>query len=158
MSEEAVTLLHEKVFHWGYVVPNIDRAIKTWTRTGSTVIVSPEVDPIQRVSCALLLFESAILIELVAPISEDSPVKQRLARGGGLDHVCFFADDVAASLSNLNARGAVTVVSPCYGAVFDRELAFAMTRGGLLVELMSCKALGRQANDPLSRLPSRKSA
>ena len=151
MNERAA-LVHAKVFHWGYVVHNMNRAVKTWTRTGSTIIVPPAIDPIQRVSCALLSFESVVLIELVAPIDENSPVKQRLARGGGLDHVCFFADEVAAELSVLNEKGAVTVVPPCYGEVFDRELAFAMTRGGLLVELMSSKAIGRLPVDPLGQL------
>ncbi len=145
-------LLHDKVFHWGYVVHNMDRAVKTWTRIGSRMVVPPAIDQIQRVCCALLLFESAVLIELVAPIDEDSPIKKRLARGGGLDHVCFFADDVAIELSALNDRGAVTVVPPCYGEVFDRELAFAMTRGGLLVEVMSRKVSGRLPKDPLSQL------
>jgi methylmalonyl-CoA/ethylmalonyl-CoA epimerase len=142
-------IARDKVFHWGYVVPNMDRALKTWARLGSKVIVPPTLDSIQRVYCALVLFESSVVIELVAPVDENSPVKRRLARGGGLDHVCLFADDLSAELALFSEKGGAIVVPPCYGEVFDRELAFVMTGMGLLVELMTRKAVGRIPTDPI---------
>jgi len=140
-----------RVFHWGFVVPDMTRAVETWTRQGATMLVPPAVDPIQNVSCALLIYQNAAPIELVAPLpSGRNPVAGRLARGGGLDHVCLFTDDIAVDLKMLRGDGGLVVVEPCYGAVFDRELAFVATRAGLVVELMTTRPVGRQAVDPLA--------
>ena len=145
-----------KVFHWGYVVPDIDRALKAWTAMGAIVVVPPTQDPIQKVFCSLLIFKGAVPIELVAPVSKtDNPVKVRLAKGGGLDHVCLFTDDLQADLRSFVDDGACVAVQPTYGEVFDRELAFLVTRVGLVVELMNRRALGRRVEDPLIGFPSR---
>lgn len=139
-----------RVFHWGYVVANMDRAVRTWLAQGAEMIVPPAVDPIQNVSCCLLLYRGAAPIELVAPLPEGpNPVEQRLKKGGGLDHVCFFTNDLDADLASLVEAGGMVVVPRCYGAVFDRELAFVVTRAGLVVELMTRAAVGRHASDPL---------
>lgn len=140
-----------KVFHWGYVVPNMDRALKGWTAIGALIVVPPAPDPIQKVTCSLLIFRGAVPIELVAPIvATDNPVKNRLAKGGGLDHLCLFTDDLKVDLESFVSEGAAVVVPPCYGEVFDRELAFVVTRVGLVVELMSWRAVGRHSKDPLA--------
>lgn len=137
-----------EVFHWGYVVPDMDRALRAWP--SARVVVPPAVDPIQNVCCSLLVYRDSVAIELVAPLPEGrNPLASRLRRGGGLDHVCFFANDLAADLSSLVADGGKTVVPPTYGAVFDRTLAFVVTGSGLLVELMSKEAERRAASDPL---------
>lgn len=140
-----------RIFHWGYVVPNMDRAVKTWLAQGAEMIVPPAVDPIQNVSCALLVYGGAVPIELVAPLPEGpNPVEVRLKKGGGLDHVCFFTDDIVADIAALQEAGGMVVVQPCYGAVFDRTLAFVHTRAGLVVELMTRAAVGRHERDPLA--------
>ena len=97
-----------EVFHWGYVVPNMERAIKHWSASGALLIVPPALDPIQNVFCALLTYKGAVAIELVAPNPVGShPLGSRLAKGGGLDHVCFFCDDVASAIKNLRDDGGV---------------------------------------------------
>jgi methylmalonyl-CoA/ethylmalonyl-CoA epimerase len=141
-----------QLFHLGYVVPSMERAVAVWERMGATLVVAAAPDPIQRVTCALLSFQHAVLIELVSPLSDDSPVRGRLAKGGGLDHICLFADDVPSDVLAAEARGAMVVVQPCYGAVFDRELAFVLTRGGLVVEFMSRGPVGKANRDPLADL------
>lgn len=141
-----------RVFHWGYVVPNMERAMSAWQKAGAVVAVPPAADPIQNVACALLVYKGAVPVELVAPLPEgQNPLESRLRKGGGLDHVCLFTDDLDADLETLLKEGAMTVVEPCYGAVFDRRLAFVVTRMGLTVELMTRAAVGRAASDPLAR-------
>lgn len=140
-----------KVFHWGFVVPDMARALAGWQKAGAAVIVPPAVDPIQNVSCALLVFHGSVPIELVAPCPEGpNPVESRLKKGGGLDHVCLFTDDLEADLEDLRRQGGLVVVEPCYGAVFDRRLAFVVTRMGLTVELMTRAAVGKAPRDPLA--------
>lgn len=88
-----------RIFHWGYVVSDMDRALETWREQGSRMLVPPTVDPIQNVRCCLLIYRSSVPIELVAPMPEGpSPLSSRLRRGGGLDHVCLFTDDLEAEL------------------------------------------------------------
>ena len=57
-----------RVFHWGYVAPNMDRAVKQWTTIGAELIVPAAHDPIQNVLCSLLVFRGAAPIGLVAAI------------------------------------------------------------------------------------------
>ena len=143
-----------EVFHWGYVVPNMDRALKHWVATGAQLVVPPSLDTIQNVICALLVYRETAAIELVAPnLTGQNPLASRLAKGGGLDHICFFCDDVVADVEKLRDEGGVVAVEPTYGAVFDRELAFVVTRAGLLVEVMSRKSSGRLSVDPLADWP-----
>lgn len=140
-----------RVFHWGYVVPNMERALTSWQKAGAVVLVPPAIDPIQNVACALLVYKGAAPIELVSPLPEGpNPVEGRLKKGGGLDHVCLFAADLEADLEAMRQEGAITVVEPCYGAVFDRRLAFVVTRMGLTVELMTRSPVGRLPQDPLA--------
>lgn len=140
-----------EIFHWGYVVPNMDRAIKYWGVTGARLIVPPALDPIQNVICALLTYKETATIELVAPnVTGPHPLGSRLAKGGGLDHVCFFCHNVAAAVEKLRDEGGVVAVERTYGAVFDRELAFVVNRAGLLIEVMSNKASERLPVDPLA--------
>jgi hypothetical protein len=140
-----------EIFHLGYVVPNMDRAIKYWSISGARLIVPPALDPIQNVFCALLTYKGAAAIELIAPnLVGPHPLGSRLAKGGGLDHVCFFCDDVASATNTLRDEGGVVAVEPTYGAVFDRELSFVVNRAGLLVEVMSRKPSARVPVDPLA--------
>lgn len=129
--------------HVGYVVPDMRRAVRRFESEGSVVVIPPTDDPIQRVSCALLRTDGAIDIELVAPlVAGDSPVEARLTRGGGLDHVCYFVDDLAAELASEIDAGALVVCQPTYAVTFDRDIAFVHRRSGLVVELMT-KTPGR---------------
>ena len=138
------------IFHWGYVVANMDRALKTWIAQGSELIVPPAADPVQRVTCCFLIYKGTVPIELVAPLDGGpSPVETRLKKGGGLDHVCLFTDNLEAEVATLRANGGQVVVEPCYGSVFDRRLAFVSTRMGLLVEIMNELPEGQLSIDPL---------
>lgn len=124
--------------HIGYVVADMDRAVRRFETEGSVVVISPTEDPIQRVSCCLVRTDDAIDIELVAPlVPGDSPVEARLKRGGGLDHVCYFVDDLEDSLASEIGAGALVVCEPTYAVTFDRDIAFVHRRSGLVVELMT---------------------
>lgn len=139
------------IFHLGYVVRDMAIAVRKWEHMGARIIVPPTIDPIQNVTCALLNYKTAVPIELVSPADNGAnPLKSRLAKGGGLDHICLFSDDVAADLTVAVAEGGVVAVPPSYGAVFDRVIAFVVTRPGLVVEYMSRQAVGRATIDPLS--------
>jgi methylmalonyl-CoA/ethylmalonyl-CoA epimerase len=127
--------------HLGYVVADMPRALKRFEAEGAVVVIAPTDDPIQRVSCCLLRCDGAVDIELVAPlVAGDSPVEARLKRGGGLDHVCYFVDDVADALAAEVAAGSIVVCEPVHAVTFDREIAFVQRRSGLVIEFMAREA------------------
>ena len=130
--------------HVGYVVADMESAVRRFEAEGSVVVIPPTDDPIQRVSCCLLRTNEAMDIELVSPLVRgESPVDARLKRGGGLDHVCFLVDDLDAELASEIESGALVVCEPTYAVTFDRVIAFVHRRSGLVVELMT-KTPGRK--------------
>lgn len=137
--------------HIGYVVRDIARGVDRFVEEGATVLIGATVDPIQKVSCALLRLAEGVDVELVAPLDvNDSPVAARLRRGGGLDHVCLSVDDVEAGLASEAEHDAVVVCPPVYAVTFDRTVAFVHRKSGLLVELMS-RERGRRDEDQSAR-------
>ena len=124
--------------HLGYVVPDMDAALRRFVAEGAEVVIEPTADPIQRVSCCVLRSDAGVAIELVAPLVRgDSPVEARLRRGGGLDHICYLVDDLEAALVEEEERGALVVCDPVPAVTFGRRVAFVQRRSGLVVELMS---------------------
>ena len=143
--------LMPQVFHWGFTVRDMDKAVATWKANGSDVIVPPTEAPGLDVICCFLKYRGTAPIELVAPANDKSMIYQVLDKtGGGLDHVCFFADDVPGQLAAYEATGAQIMVPATYNFPFDRDISFVMTPMGLMVEVVSRKAVGRRDADPLS--------
>lgn len=137
--------------HLGFVVRDIEKEVSRWVKSGAALFIDPEFDPIQNVYCALVGFPAALPFELVAPGGENSPVQARLKKGGGLDHVCLFVDEIEPAFEAYQARGGLPLVTPVYGVVFDRKIAFVQMRTGLVVELMQSHRDGLKAADPLER-------
>ena len=124
--------------HLGYVVRNMESALKRFVREGAQELIAPMDDPLQGVRVCLLNLEGGVEVELVSPLNvEDHPVQARLARGGGLDHICYFLDDLDAELEREKERGGLVVCEPIYAVAFLRDVAFVHRRSGLVVELMT---------------------
>lgn len=124
--------------HIGYVVTNMDGALKRFVREGAEVVLTPCHDPVQNVHVAVVELPGQVAIELVAPDdSGNSPVKARLDRGGGLDHLCYFTDDIEAAVNHETEQGAVVVCDPVFAVAFNATVAFVHRRTGLVVEYMT---------------------
>lgn len=129
-----VSALH----HVGYVVQRMRPALSRFVEEGATVLVEPIDDPIQRVTVALVSADAGVPIELVAPTpGVDAPIAARLQRGGGLDHLCFVVDDVAARLAEEANQGSVIVCEPVHAVAFARTVGFVQRRSGMIVEFIS---------------------
>ena len=129
-----------RLHHVGYVVANMAGAIRRFEDAGAELVVGPTDDPLQGVVCALMRLPEGADVELVGPLDgAESPITARLSRGGGLDHLCFWVDDLDASLRQEQERGSLPLIPPTYAVTFDSTIAFVQRRSGLVVELMSTR-------------------
>ena len=129
-----------RLHHVGYVVPNMAGGIRRFVEAGGELLVGPTDDPLLGVACALIRLPEGVDVELVAPLAGvEAPISGRLKRGGGLDHLCFWVEDLDASLAREVENDAMLLVPPTYAVTFDSTVAFVQRRGGLVVELMGAK-------------------
>lgn len=129
-----------RLHHVGYVVPNMAGGVRRFEDAGAELVVGPTDDPLLGVACALMRLPEGVDVELVAPLEGvDSPIAARLKRGGGLDHLCFWVEDLDASLAKELENDAMLLVEPTHAVTFDSTVAFVQRRGGLVVELMGEK-------------------
>lgn len=129
-----------RLHHVGYVVPAMPGAIRRFEDSGGEVVIGPTDDPVLGVTCALVRLPEGVDVELVAPLEgAESPITARLTRGGGLDHLCFWVEDLDASLARELDNAAMLLLPPTYAVTFDATVAFVHRRSGLVVELMGDK-------------------
>lgn len=114
-----------KLHHIGIVVPKIADSFSEITKfikfdktTVPTLIGSQKVNV-----CFLKIGE--INMELIEPISEDSPVSSFANKGGGFHHLCFEVNDIRKKLDEFVDNGARVVVEPVKGFE-DRWTAFVL--------------------------------
>ncbi len=95
----------DKIHHIGIAVHSLDDALTFYRDTlGLHVHASAEIAD-QGVKAALLTIGHSE-IELLQPLSPDSPVGKFLERKGeGLHHICFQTPDVDAELDTLKQKG-----------------------------------------------------
>jgi methylmalonyl-CoA/ethylmalonyl-CoA epimerase len=95
-----------KINHLGVATTDIDEALKFWEDALGLENVHTEVVEDQKVRVAMLPIGET-RIELLEPISDDSPITKFLEkRGGGIHHVAVEVEDITASLAKLKANGA----------------------------------------------------
>ena len=94
-----------KVDHIGIATRQIDEALALWRDVLGLEIDSMEEVPAQGVRVAMLpIGESHI--ELLEPLSQDSPVGKFLEkRGPGIHHIAVRVTDIRASLAQLKVKG-----------------------------------------------------
>jgi len=125
--------------HLGVAVRDIPMMLPIFRDVfGYEMISGPFDDPIQKVSvCFLSRGEGDMVVELVAPLGDNSPVLGRLKGGGGPYHICYQVLDLRASIKHLVEKRSVLISGPDPAVAFDqREIAWLMTEARLLIELV----------------------
>ena len=111
---------------------------------GYRTIAGPFADPIQRVSVSFLTLSAAddVQIELVEPLTEDSPVTSILQNGGGTAyHLCMETRDLDAALAHSKTLGCMLVSPPAPAVAFaGRRIAWIYTPSRQLIELVESGA------------------
>ena len=90
-----------KLHHIGYAVNNILDAIASFKLMGFSLIGDLFSDSRRKVNIALIS-NGKIVIELIAPNKERSPVNELLERNGpGAYHICYEVNDIQKEIERL---------------------------------------------------------
>jgi methylmalonyl-CoA/ethylmalonyl-CoA epimerase len=123
--------------HIAVAVQNLDEALVFYKEKFGLECLEIEVVQEQGVRVAKLDLGNTHL-ELLEPLSADTPVGKFLSqKGGGLHHICLGVPDIEAELKNLKSHGARLIdETPRLGAS-GASIAFVhpKTTGGVLLEL-----------------------
>jgi methylmalonyl-CoA/ethylmalonyl-CoA epimerase len=127
--------------HIGVVVGSIEAAAAYYTsHFGLREIGGRIVDPLQDVELQFLEDDTGARVELVRPLSGDSPAARALKAGGGLNHICYRVADLEASVRSLVAKDAKVVREPLPAVAFDgRRVTFLYTRQRELIEIVEAE-------------------
>ena len=127
-----------RIDHIGVAVPSIDEALPLWQEHFAMPVVHREVVSEQGVE-AVLLDVGENHVELLAPLSEDTPVGRFLAkRGPGLHHVAFQVADIEAALAACRAAGLRLIDEQPRVGIRASRVAFLhpASSGGVLTEIV----------------------
>jgi len=125
------------IHHLGLAVADLDAAVERYTRLVGAQVESTEELLDQGVHAASLRV-GASRVELMAPLSDDSPVGRFLARRGpGMHHVAYAVPDIRAALGDLRSVG-VTLIDdePRHGLYGDVAFVHFESFDGVLTELV----------------------
>lgn len=126
----------KKINHVAVAVADIDVSLSFWRDAMGLKVDHVEDVPSQKATVVFLpVGESEV--ELVKPTSEDTGVAKFLAeRGGGMHHLCFEVDDIAAMMAEMKEKG-VRLLNDTPSELPGRKMAFVHPKstGGVLVEL-----------------------
>jgi methylmalonyl-CoA/ethylmalonyl-CoA epimerase len=142
-AEGTLAVVFGSIDHIGVAVVDLDAAIAVHRDTYGMPLVHRETIAEQGVEAALLdVGESHV--ELLAPLSGDTPVGRFLAkRGPGLHHVAYRVDDIAAVLDDLRAAGLRLIDETPRAGIRGSQVAFLhpSASGGVLTELVQPAAV-----------------
>lgn len=94
----------EKIHHVGIAVHDLEESLKFYRDTLGLHVHAQDTVADQGVTAALLTIGESE-IELLQPLSADSPVGKFLERKGeGLHHICFQTPDVDAELEEIKKK------------------------------------------------------
>ncbi len=129
-----------KLHHVGIVVEDIESGIQRYKNLFGFVPVSEVVeDPIQKVSVVLLSNPESegAPIELIAPLTNDSPVTNILKGNVRLYHLCFLVENIEEALKNFRSNGAIIISGPVPAELFEgKRIAFVYSPDNYVVELL----------------------
>ena len=128
--------------HVGVVVKSIEETAKHYRKNLHLEPQSEIIeDPIQKVRVQFWARPGdTTSVELIEPAGEDSPVQRALAKGGGLNHLCYEVGDIAASIQEALDNGALQVGALAPATAFGgRRISFLYYRHVGLVEFVEAE-------------------
>lgn len=129
-----------RIDHVGIAVADLDEAVAFYASAFGLAVVHEEINEEQGVREAMLAVgESGSCIQLLAPLSPDSPIGTFLDRSGpGIQQIAYGVDDVEVAADRLRAAGVRMLYdAPKTGTAGSRvNFAHPKDCGGVLIELV----------------------
>ena len=133
-----------KLHHIGIVSKDLKKSIQ---HHGSLFNLHPITkiveDPIQKVSVVMLSSpeKTGVPIELVSPLSEESPVSNLLKKDVHLYHICYSVENIESALKKARKKGATIISEPSPAKLYPgRRIAFIYTPDNYIVEFLEEKS------------------
>ncbi|MBK8293865.1 MAG: methylmalonyl-CoA epimerase [Solirubrobacterales bacterium] len=127
-----------RIDHIGVAVKDLDAAIKLYERSFEMELVHRETVESQGVE-AVLLDVGEGHVELLMPLSDDTPVGKFIAKKGeGIHHVAYSVDDIDAALVEAEANGMKMIDKEARTGIRGSRVAFAhpAATGSVLTEIV----------------------
>lgn len=132
----------KKIDHIAIAVPNLEEALSYYEQALGLTRLSIETVEEQGVR-VVKLDAGNTHIELLEPLSSESPVAKFLSqRGPGLHHICFTVDDINAELCSLKEKTVRLIDNEPKIGAGGAKIAFVHPKstGGVLMELSEPQA------------------
>jgi methylmalonyl-CoA/ethylmalonyl-CoA epimerase len=139
-AEGAPAGLFLSIDHVGVAVPDLDDAITFYRSTFGMTLRHQEANQEQGVREAMMgLDGSDVCLQLLAPLTPDSPIARFLdRRGPGLQQLAYRVRDIEAAGQHLRDRGARLLYDEPRAGTAGSRINFVHPKdaGGVLVELV----------------------
>ena len=125
--------------HYGFATSNVNETanqfeVLGYKKTGTGLII----DSVQNVRLLFLQKDESPLLELVEPLSNNSPVSKIIQSSGStLYHTCYEVESIEDSKKDLRGKGFITILNPVPAVAFNNRLiCFLYNRFIGLIELL----------------------
>lgn len=125
----------QRLLHVGIVVADIRQAVDLYAGfLGLNLASEVVIDNVQKVKVVFMDVGNQVGLELIEPLTDESPVSKFAQRGGGLHHLCYEVENIDLAVKTVREKGAVVVCEPVAAPAFNsRRIAFAyVPRMGLI--------------------------
>ena len=131
-----------KVHHIGYAVPSIEQSLPEFEALGWTVCSGITEDASRKVRIQFICMGEEV-VELVAPLTENSPIRKTLQKGSGTPyHICYEVDSLEDAEAELKGKRFMVFKKPSPApAIGMRRVEWFYSRNGGILELVE-KAKG----------------
>lgn len=131
------TLASLVLHHIGIAVANIEKGQKLYSAMGFVDTTPIYHDPIQKVRVQFFSTGSNVLIELVEPAADDSPISNFLKkRGSGFHHLCYLVDDIYKMCEFVREQGGIITCPPVPAVAFDGKMIAFVYWHGTIIEFV----------------------
>jgi methylmalonyl-CoA/ethylmalonyl-CoA epimerase len=111
-----------RLHHYGFATDSIENSASKFEKLGYIRTTSC-IDLIQKVKILFLQLENFHLLELIEPLSEDSPVTKIINKNKAtLYHICYEVDVITDSINQLREKGFVLIMKPVPAIEFENRL------------------------------------
>ena len=126
------------VDHLGIVVKSVEQGIEYWEKVfGYKQMTEIVVNTRQKVKVVFLTKENSLIVKLIEPTDETSPIYRIARKGGGLHHLAFRCKEINEEITRLKSLGLRVITNPQPGEAFENnQIAFLLGDQALNIELI----------------------